>query len=241
MRGKVLLIVHQLGSYPGRVGHLLMDMGYLLDIRCPCIGQELPPDPEEYALVAVFGGPMSANDCYLGGIRAELDWMPKVLDSKVPFLGICLGAQMLARFLGGRVALHDDGHVEIGYSPLEPTEHGQDYFEGPMQVYQWHKEGFAVPESCVLLAEGKAAFPNQAFRYGDRAYGLQFHPEVTREMMERWTTYGAHMLDMPGAMCRDEQFASHPIHDPPLDVWTRRFLEGLIAKSENVGGAREAA
>src|SRR3546814_11135428 len=78
MRGKILCIVHQKGSDPGRIGCLLMDRGYALDIRCPCMGHRLPQSMDGYDACFVFGGPMSANDCPLGGIRTELVWIHTV-------------------------------------------------------------------------------------------------------------------------------------------------------------------
>src|SRR3546814_19197373 len=116
-----------------------------------------------YDACFVFGGPMSANDCHMGGIRTELDWIPTVLESGKPYVGICLGAQMLARVLGGSVGEHPEGMVEIGYVEIEPTDAGRDYFDGPMMVYQWHREGFALPDSCPVLARS-AVFEQQASR-----------------------------------------------------------------------------
>ena len=77
----------------------------------------------EHAAAIIFGGPMSAND---GDdfIRREIDWIAVPLRENKPFLGICLGAQMLARHLGGRVFSHPDGHAEVGYYPIRPTESG---------------------------------------------------------------------------------------------------------------------
>lgn len=231
MIGKVLLIVHQGRSDPGRVGRLLMDRGFCLDVRCPSIGHVLPSSLDEYAACAMFGGPMSANDCHLPGIRRELDYFPTILDSDKPFLGICLGAQMLARVVGGKVCEHPEGLVEIGYTKVRPTEHGRRYFDGPMTVYQWHREGFELPSCATVLAEGEV-FSQQAFRYGKCAYGVQFHPEVTLDMKQRWTTHGAHRLSSPGAQPAHVHIGEHEIHDPPLERWTERFLDRWLRAAE---------
>ena len=99
--GKILLIVHQQFSDPGRMGAKLQALGYELDLRCPMLGAPLPASMDDHEAVVVFGGPMSANDDHLDGIRAELDWIPRAVESGKPYLGICLGAQLLARAGGG--------------------------------------------------------------------------------------------------------------------------------------------
>lgn len=222
MAPKVLCIVHQEQSDPGRVGVLLRQWGYELELRRPPLGDPLPADMNGYAAAIVFGGPMSANDDHLPFIQAETDFVGRVAESGRPFLGICLGAQMLCRALGGRVGPHPDGFHEIGYFRIRPTQAGLGLFE-EMQVYQWHGEGFEVPKCCRLLAEGEH-FTNQAFRYGDRAYAIQFHPEVTRPMMERWTRRAAHRLVLPGAQARDRQLECWARFDPAVGAWVERFL-----------------
>jgi GMP synthase (glutamine-hydrolysing) len=160
MRGKILIIVHQPTSTPGRVGRKLAERGYRLDIRRPCMGQPLPETLENYDGVVVFGGPMSANDCReLDFIRKEIDWLGVPLKEEVPYFGICLGGQLLARHLGGKVTPHPEGFAEIGYYPIRPTENANGYGPWPDYVYQWHREGFDVPPDGVLLAEGEN-FPN---------------------------------------------------------------------------------
>tara|TARA_R110002110_G_scaffold30654_2_gene108410 strand:- start:177 stop:893 length:717 start_codon:yes stop_codon:yes gene_type:complete len=227
MREPILIIVHQRLSYPGRVGHMLMKRGYPLDIRCPNIGQALPDDLSPYAAVIMLGGPMCALDCHIPAIRHELDWMPRMLEAGKPFLGICLGAQMLARVLGGRVWPHPEGRVEIGYAPIRPTQAGREFFEGPMKMFQWHRDGFDLPR-CVELLATNEHFPSQAFRYGRKAFGVQFHPEVTPEIMERWSLGGGHMLHMPGAQSREDQLIDYPICDPIMERWTTRFFDHLL-------------
>ncbi|HJL52176.1 MAG TPA: hypothetical protein QF695_06010, partial [Arenicellales bacterium] len=92
MAQEILIIVHQEASNPGLVGEGLVSRGYTLDRRCPCMGDALPAGLSRYDGVVVFGGPQSANDDHIPGIRAELDWLEAtVLPTDMPVLGICLG------------------------------------------------------------------------------------------------------------------------------------------------------
>jgi GMP synthase (glutamine-hydrolysing) len=116
----VLIVLHQETSTPGRVGNALRALGHDLDIRRPRFGDPLPETLDEHAGAVVFGGPMSANDGE-DYIRAEIDWIKIPLRERRPFLGICLGAQMLAKHLGAPVAPHPQGRIQIGYYPVRPT------------------------------------------------------------------------------------------------------------------------
>jgi GMP synthase (glutamine-hydrolysing) len=222
---QILVIVHQDTSNPGLVGQKLRSRGYHLDLRCPAVGDDLPPTLADHEAAVIFGGPMSANDDdTLPFIRAELDWIAIALASGKPYLGICLGAQLLARALGAQVTPHDTGYREIGYFDLHPTATGRHYIPEPMAVYHWHREGFDVPTGAVQLAQGQA-FPNQAFSYNDTAIGLQFHPEITTQLIEEWTDRGADQLDLPGAQPRDLHFQKHRQFGAKVDTWLDRFLD----------------
>ena len=200
----VLIVLHQETSSPGRVGHALRDRGYTLDIRKPRFGDSLPDTMDDHAGAVIFGGPMSANDDE-DYVRAETDWISVPLSEGRPFLGICLGAQMMARHLGAPVSSHPEELVEIGYYDLEPTEAGKSLMDWPEIVYQWHREGFDLPHGAELLARSKA-YENQAFRYGPAAFGVQFHAELTLAMFYRWTVHGAQRYSLKGAQGRREQF-----------------------------------
>jgi GMP synthase (glutamine-hydrolysing) len=229
---RILAVLHQEHSTPGRVGRLLRQRGYEIDIRRPPCGCSLPLDPSDYAGIVVFGGPMSANDEH-EWLKRQTDWIGRVLAAGVPYLGLCLGAQMLARQLGARVAPHPEQRVEVGYHPIRPTQDGLAFASDlgtpwPATVYHWHSEGFDLPRGAVPLASGDV-FPHQAFRYGESAFGLQFHPEVTYAMMCRWTVRGAERLDAEGAWPRDRQLSDWFVYDPPLRAWVESFLDAWLA------------
>jgi GMP synthase (glutamine-hydrolysing) len=228
---KILVVLHQESSSAARIGRMLLGMGYVLDERRPSCGDCLPKTLDDHAGAIIFGGPMSAND---GDdfIAREIDWVAVPLRDRKPFLGICLGAQMLARQLGARVSPHPDGHVEIGYYPIRPTEAGLALYEcWPDHVYQWHREGFDLPAGAEMLAEGDV-FPVQAFRYGPVGFGLQFHPDVTHAMICRWTTRGHERLQLPGAKPRAAHFADRAVHDWAGRAWLTAFLDHWLRCAE---------
>ena len=166
-RPTVLIVLHQEHSTPGRVGRTLREMGARLDIRRPSLDEPLPKTLRGHDGAVIFGGPMGANDSH-DWIRREIDWLEVPLAEKKPFLGICLGAQMLARALGARVFTYEDKRSEIGYFPISPTAAADRLCAEPFprSAYQWHTDGFDLPEGAELLATGGEDFPNQAYRYG---------------------------------------------------------------------------
>jgi GMP synthase (glutamine-hydrolysing) len=225
----VLVVLHQETSTPGRIGNALRTLGYPLDIRRPRFGDALPAALDGHAGAVIFGGPMSANDPD-DYVRREIDWIEIALREQRPFLGICLGAQMLARQLGATVAPHAEGRVEVGYYPITPTAAGRALCpDWPARVYHWHGEGFQLADGAALLAQG-GDFPVQAFQFGN-AFGLQFHPDVTYAMMHRWTTRGCVRMDSPGAQPRHLHFAERAVHDAAERAWLKHFLDGWIAQT----------
>ena len=231
MGRQILIVVHQERSTPGRVGLLLRQRGYHLDIRRPPLGDPLPRTLNGYDGVVIFGGPMSANDDdTIEGIKREIEWIKVPLEEKVPFLGLCLGGQLLARHLGAAVRFHPQDQAEIGYYPIQPTKAGLERFgDWPPCVYQWHREGFDLPQGARLLATGGDAFPNQAFDYGDSAIALQFHPEVTLAMTHRWTVLAAERFSLPGVRPRASHFSDRLIHDAAVEKWLNRMLDSWLA------------
>ena len=231
---KILVVLHQELSSPGRVGQILEAEGFSLDIRRPPLGDSLPDTLAEHRGAVVFGGPMSAND-HDEFVRRETEWLSVPLMEDKPFLGICLGAQMLVNHLGGQVKSHDDGLVEIGWYPLKATEEGRQIMHWPEMVYQFHREGFSLPKDAVLLATADT-YPNQAFRYGKNAWGIQFHAELTRVMMQRWVVRGAHRFVLPGAQQGRDHLGGRLIWDMHLKKWLGEFLEIVFGRAETSAG-----
>jgi GMP synthase (glutamine-hydrolysing) len=229
-RPTVLIILHQEHSTPGRIGVALKAMDIRLDIRRPSCGASLPDTLKDHDGVVVFGGPMGANDS-CDWVRNEIEWLEIPLAEGKPLLGLCLGAQMLARTLGARVFSYEDKRSEIGYYPIKPTPAGDQLCAVPFPrtVYQWHSDGFDLPRDAHLLALGEANFPNQAYRYGRHAVGLQFHPEVTYHMMCRWTHRGSERLTRPGALSRAEHLGGWFQHDGHVAAWLEAFLPAWLA------------
>ncbi|WP_297322797.1 glutamine amidotransferase [uncultured Bartonella sp.] len=231
---KIAVILHQASSSTGRVGQLLQQNGFDLSIYRPVLGDCLPETLDSYAGAVVFGGPMSANDNE-AFIHREIDWISVALKEDKPFLGICLGAQMLARNLGGIVKPRSDGEVEIGWYPIEATGEGKRVMEWPRMVYHFHREGiYDLPRDAELLAKGDT-YPTQAFRYGKNAWALQFHAELTRVMMQRWVVHGAERLQSKGAQCAQSQLDGRFIYDPALRCWIEQALTKIFGKAENSG------
>ncbi len=227
-RPRILIVLHQEASSPGRVGQLLHADGFDLDIRRPPLGDALPETLAGHAGAVVFGGPMSAND-EDEFVRRETDWLAVPLSEDKPLLGICLGAQMLVNHLGGKVDGHREGAVEIGWYPLQATEEGKQLLHWPEMVYQFHREGFSLPAGAALLATSET-YPNQAFRYGKNAWGIQFHAELTRMMMQRWVVRGAHRFVLPNAQPGRDHLGGRMIWDMHLKRWLTEFLELIFAR-----------
>lgn len=221
--GTIAVVLHQETSSPGRVGQWLVRKGYKLDIRRPPLGDPLPDDLSGYAGAVVFGGPMSANDDE-PYVHREIDWCGACLKQDLPFLGICLGAQMLVRALGGEVKAHPENHTEIGYYPLHATDEGSALLsDWPTMIYQWHREGFDVPTGGKLLATSDV-FREQAYSIGPSTFGVQFHTELTEAMMRRWLVRGRDRLSLPNAQQRQEHMEGRLMYDAPIRDWLDRFL-----------------
>jgi GMP synthase (glutamine-hydrolysing) len=214
-----------------RLVPLIRARGFDVEWCCPAKGSHLPDEFARYSGAVVFGGVNSANDD-VDFIKQELDWIGRFVDAGKPYLGICLGGQLLARALGARVAPHPAAMVEIGYYPIVATDAGRGLFPERLHVYQWHKEGFELPRGTELLARGET-FPHQAFRHGANAFGLQFHPEVTGEDARLWMEEVPDHANRPGAQSVAEHASGIEKYDPGMHDWVAGFLDRWLGAARN--------
>ncbi len=153
------------------------------------------PSLDGYAGLIVLGGPMNVDqvDEY-PNLATEVELLREACARGMQVLGICLGAQLLAKALGARVFKARE--TEIGWYDLQVTPAGAEdellgEFAPVQRIFQWHGDRFDLPEETVHLASSERC-TNQAFRYKDHAYGFQFHLEVNQPLIDRWLTLPAH-------------------------------------------------
>jgi len=185
----ILIIKHVDIEGPGLIEHCLEQRAIPYRVICLETGEPLPK-PGGFTHIVLLGGPMNVyeEDRY-PFLKTEDLFIKEAIQRGKHILGICLGAQLIAKSLGARVT--KSPVKEIGWCEVSLTEEGlKDPLFAPLPkafpVFQWHEDTFEIPKWGSRLATS-AAVPNQAFRYGDNAYGLQFHLEVTMEMIREWS------------------------------------------------------
>ncbi len=225
MSKKVITLRHMEDKRHDHVAQFL-DQSDVIQIHTnPAHGVPLPENTDDLDALVIYGGIQSAND---GNdrpyIAQELKWIANWLEKGKPILGICLGAQLIAKCLGGEVKRHPEGLIEVGFRQVKPPSTSDDFLGGARHFYQWHNEGFTLPDDCELLAQGED-FPNQAFRYRSNTYGLQFHPEVTRPVMLTWLNSAGYVLSNRGAHSLERQCADETRHGDAMGQWCWNFME----------------
>ncbi len=205
----VLVLQHIACEPPGVYEDVLLERGARIH-RVELDEGEPLPDGRDFSAVVAMGGPMSANDERdLPWLRAEKAFIAETVRAGTPFFGACLGAQLLAASLGAEVTTGPA--PEVGLLPVFLTEAAADdpLFAGlprELLTLQGHGDTFALPEGAVLLASSPA-YPNQAFRFGRAAYGIQFHLELSREMAAEWADVPAYAAALTQVLGPGEETA----------------------------------
>lgn len=192
----VLILKNIASEGPGTLEDFLQERGMYYKI-VHCATQNIPGS-KDFDTLVMLGGPMSVNeeDMY-PYIKKEIALVKEFAAEGKKMLGICLGAQIMAKALGARV--YPGPEKEIGWYDIELTEEGTrdrlmkalavdpgaGDFRTRFMVFHWHGETFDIPGGAVRLAKSEL-YPHQAFRYGEGAYAFQFHIEVTKEMIYEW-------------------------------------------------------
>ena len=186
---KVLVFQHVPYEILGTLDPLLRGEGYR--IRYVNFGREPDAEPcvDKYQGLIILGGPMNVDmtDAY-PHLETEVRLIRRAMDQGIPILGICLGAQLIAKTLGAKVGKNPE--KEIGWYDISLTEAGKQdpvmgHLEDTRPIFEWHGDTFDLPKGAVHLATGTSC-TNQAFRYGDNVYGFQFHMEVDAALVDRW-------------------------------------------------------
>jgi GMP synthase (glutamine-hydrolysing) len=190
----VLVLQHIACEPPGAFEDVLTAAG--ADIHRVELDEGEPlPSWQNYVAIVAMGGPMSVNDdAELPWLTAEKQAIADAVKAGVPYWGSCLGVQLLAASLGARV--YSGTQPEVGVLPVTITDDGRSdpVFAGlppEFLTLQWHGDTFDLPDGATLLASS-SAYPNQAFRVGQTAYGVQFHVEVTDQMAREWAQVPAY-------------------------------------------------
>jgi GMP synthase-like glutamine amidotransferase len=186
---RALIIQHEEPTPPGLVSKWLDRRGAETTVLRIDL-DEPAPDPRDYGLIVSLGSEFAAFDDSVPFVQREAALLRKAVDAGVPVLGLCFGGQLMARVLGGKSFRSD--RAEIGWLPVRTSDPDL-VAEGPW--FQWHFDSFTLPAGAELIAESDAG--PQAYVIG-RSLGLQFHPEVTMEIMDVWVRAYPHELQAEG-------------------------------------------
>ncbi len=185
---RCLAISHQRDAGPGVFAEAAAAAGADLDHWPIDESAEPPADPARYDAVLTFGGAMHADqEDRHGWMRPEKELLARLLERGIPLLGVCLGSQLLAEAAGGGV--RRAAEPEIGWHPIDVTAEGEgDPVLGPLaprfEAFQWHSYESVLPADAVALATSPVCV--QAYRAAERAWGIQFHAEVSRDDAVHW-------------------------------------------------------
>jgi len=231
---KLLVLQHVAHELLGTLNPLLKKSGFRIRYVNFARHPDAQPSLEGYAGLVVLGGPMSVNDAgRLAHLNVELKLIEEALERNIPVLGICLGAQLIAKTLGASV--YPNKEKEIGWYDVSPTADAQSDpllsgFAAAEKVFQWHGETFNIPRSTRHLAFSSLC-ANQAFSYGDKVYGFQFHLEVDEAMIHRWlrvTENKQEIAALGGAITPEWIHEATPRHIQRLEQLSARVFGGFI-------------
>ncbi len=239
-RPKILVFQHVPFEPLGTLDPLLKKAGFRIRYVNFARDPRQLPSLDGYSALIVLGGPMNVDQISdYPNLAIEVSLLQDALDRGISVLGICLGAQLLARALGSQV--RPDEAREIGWYDVDLTAEGKNdpvlsAFSSRQQVFQWHEDAMQLPAGAVHLATSEACTV-QAFRYGESAYGLQFHLEVNRSLIARWLDRAAYqpMLEEVTGTIDPEQIRERmndsirplmQLSDRTFSRWIERFEIG---------------
>jgi len=231
MRNRVVLVSHNPPFDHDRASDQLLRLGFEIDWRYPFRGDVLGDLTNDIAGTVVLGGMYSIDMIPEHAfLQDEIRWLKQCMDAGLPTLGICQGGQMIAHILGAEVGPHPEGLHEYGYYRIDPTEDAEGFLNAPLWVPQAHFHQFDLPKGATLLANSDT-YPHQAFQWGDKVFGFQFHPEASQQLIrESWLDqpWSDENSRQPNAQSREEIERLGAEQEAEVDRWFRGFLTGLF-------------
>jgi GMP synthase (glutamine-hydrolysing) len=202
---RVLVLQHDRFAGLGAYEHVLTEWTAEIELVELETSGHLPDWRAFDAIMALGGQASIAASSPPAWLAHECQYVRDAVRRGVPYWGVCFGAQLLAMSLGARV--YRGQKPEVGIHPVFLTDAGRrdPVFRGAsrkLKVFQWHGDGFDLPRGAALLA-GSRAYPNQAFRWRARAYGIQFHLEVSPQMAHAWASSSAYAAQLDVGLGRD--------------------------------------
>jgi GMP synthase (glutamine-hydrolysing) len=231
---KLLVFQHVPHEILGTLNPLLKRAGFRIRYVNFARHPDAQPSLDGYHGLVVLGGPMSVNNAaQLPHLTTEMRLIEDAMRRHLPVLGICLGAQLIAKTLGANV--YPNSEKEIGWYDVSPTKEAERdpliaEFRGSEKLFQWHGDTFDMPHSAVHLASSDLC-AHQAFRYGAGVYGLQFHLEVDEWMIHRWLRVPENRQEIAGLQGKIEAERIHretPAHIPRLHELSDRVFSEFI-------------
>ncbi len=228
---RIIIVRHHEGDLDDTASVHLASGNYQVDHWYPFNEGDsvILPDINKVSGTIVMGGAQNVTELdQFPYLESEIDWIKKCIAADLPVVGICLGSQLLAHALGGKVTPHPDGICEFGYEPVLPVA-GNGWITEPIHMMQAHFQGFEFPPNTQALATG-TNFPCQAYRYGSNVFGFQFHPEVHSKMFEQWqqADWRHEFNAMPGACPPEQQHPNNEKYNAAQTQWFTSFLDRLF-------------
>ncbi len=232
---QVLIIKHVEIEGPGLIEYCLNQKRVPYEVVCLDSGVRLQK-PEDFTHIVVLGGPMNVyeEDRY-PFLKSEDLFIKEVIQKGKSTLGICLGAQLMAKALGAKVfkaPVKEVGWYDVSLTRIGSRDPLFSDLPKTFSVFQWHEDTFEIPKAGKLIATA-SPIAHQAFRYGENAYGLQFHLEVTEEMIFDWMeTYEEESVgDQTSRFSKDQVLTETEIK---IETYTKsgmKFLENFFEKT----------
>ncbi len=229
----VLIVQNYDSTGLGLVCEALQDAGATRDYRKPYLGEKLPDDCSGHDAIVVLGGGQSAIDDDIHPYLPKLvELMRCFAENDKAALGICLGSQLLARAFGATNLL--DEAREFGWQQVSLTEAAKSdpvlgSLPSSFPIFQWHNDTFTLPEGALHLAQN-AVTTNQAFRVGRAAYGIQFHFEADRKLVEKWNARFVDYLDEKQPDWKHRHAGEAEKHGPQADAAGRAIARAWVAQ-----------